>query len=195
MAIFWRHKPCGYPFVAYRSLDGITVDCKCRGDGFEGWERTRHAPADIDAKPEYGRCNADGTWLVEKNESTTGYRRADGSMWFACSPEPDHKPGIAVCDHPGNWLSPASYKLIATFERVEDRDLVLDLHRRSLQPAITDERQAELVRLALELSTFARNDMEPGFDPNEIRCKTVSGVTQIYDLLVRIREIGSSLDV
>lgn len=193
MAFFWRHKPCVYPFVAYRSLDGVTVDCKCRGDGFEGWERTRYAPADIDAKPEYGRCNADGTWLVEKNESTTGYRRADGSMWFACSPEPDHKPGIAVCDHPGNWLSPASYKLIAVFESEADRDLALYLHRQSLRPPIVDERLAELVRLSMELAKFARDEMEPGSDPNEVRCKKPSGVGEIYELLVRIREIGSNL--
>ena len=44
----------------------------------------------------------------------------------------------------------------------------------------------------MELAKFARDEMEPGSDPNEVRCKKPSGVGEIYELLVRIREIGSN---
>jgi hypothetical protein len=58
--------------------------------------------------------------------TSAGYRMKDGSMWVPCTP--DGKPGIAVCEHPGNWVNPPLWKLVATFERVEDRDFVLQLH-------------------------------------------------------------------
>ena len=64
------------------------------------------------------------------DETTQGCRARDGSMWFACCPEPENKPGIAVCDYPGNWLCSAVYKIVAVFETEADRDFVLDLHRR-----------------------------------------------------------------
>ena len=60
-------------------------------------------------------------------DTTSGYRAADGSMWFAC--KKDGQPGIAFCQHPGNLLSPATYRLVAVFERDADRDFVLRLHR------------------------------------------------------------------
>lgn len=49
-------------------------------------------------------------------------------MWIKCAPEPDKKPGIASCDHPGNWVNPPHYKLVAVFEFEADRDFVLELH-------------------------------------------------------------------
>jgi hypothetical protein len=61
--------------------------------------------------------------------TSCGYRQEDGSMWVACNPEPDKKPGIAFCDHPGNWVNPALYKLVAVFENEADRDFVLSLHK------------------------------------------------------------------
>ena len=72
------------------------------------------------------------TFIPPPPETSSGYRTADGSMWLACNPEPDHKPGIAVCEHPGNWLSPPTHRLVAVFERAEDRDLVLQLHQRAV---------------------------------------------------------------
>lgn len=60
--------------------------------------------------------------------TSVGCRSRDGSMWYSCSP--DGKPGIAVCEHPGNWVNPATWKLVAVFEKEEDRDFVLQLHSR-----------------------------------------------------------------
>jgi len=74
----------------------------------------------------------DLTFTMPPPETSGGYRSDDGSMWLACNPEPDRKPGIAVCVHPGNWVNPPLYRLIAVFERVEDRDFVLHLHRRAV---------------------------------------------------------------
>jgi len=51
-------------------------------------------------------------------------------MWYPCIPE--GKPGITVCEHPGNWINPPTWKLIAVFEREEDRDFVLQLHAREV---------------------------------------------------------------
>lgn len=64
--------------------------------------------------------------------TSSGYHR-DGSMWFACNH--DGKPGIAYCQHPGNWLNPPLYSLVAVFEREADRDFVLELHRKAVTQA------------------------------------------------------------
>lgn len=60
--------------------------------------------------------------------TSIGYRTRDGAMWVRCCPEPDKKPGIAYCEHPGNWINPPLYKLVAVFESEADRDFVLKLH-------------------------------------------------------------------
>ena len=65
--------------------------------------------------------------------TSCGSRRNDGSMWFACDPQShDGKPGIAYCEHPGNWVNPPLYSLVAVFEREADRDCVLELHRQAV---------------------------------------------------------------
>jgi hypothetical protein len=61
--------------------------------------------------------------------TSTGYRQDDGTMWFACTRKSDKKPAISFCDHPGNWVNPALYKLVAVFENEADRDFVLSLHK------------------------------------------------------------------
>lgn len=53
--------------------------------------------------------------------TSVGYRRDDGTMWFACTVADDdasneEKPGIAVCEYAGNYLNPPLYRTIAVFE-------------------------------------------------------------------------------
>lgn len=64
---------------------------------------------------------------------TVGCRNRDGSMWLECYPEPDRKPGIAICTFAGNWINPPVHQLIAVFESKADRDLVLRLHSEYMQ--------------------------------------------------------------
>ena len=66
--------------------------------------------------------------VMPPDGTSAGCRRRDGSMWLKCCPEPDKKPGIAICEHPGNWVNPPCYKLVAVFESEADRDFVLQLH-------------------------------------------------------------------
>jgi hypothetical protein len=70
--------------------------------------------------------------VMPPDGTTTGCRYSDGSMWTACCPEPEKKPGIAVCLRASNWVNPPSYSLVAVFECEADRDFVLELHRRYL---------------------------------------------------------------
>ncbi len=60
--------------------------------------------------------------------TSIGCRSMDGSMWNACHPEKEDKPGIAVCEFAGNYVNPPYWRLVAVFERAEDRDFVLALH-------------------------------------------------------------------
>lgn len=71
--------------------------------------------------------------VMPPDGTSCGCRRDDGSMWFACNP-PNHggKPGIAYCQHAGNWVNPPVYSLVAVFESEADRDFVLDLHRKAV---------------------------------------------------------------
>lgn len=60
-------------------------------------------------------------------DMTQGCRTRDGAMWISCTK--DRKPGIAVCEHPGNWINPPTHRLVAVFEKEADRDFVLQLHK------------------------------------------------------------------
>lgn len=68
------------------------------------------------------------TFIDPPQGTSTGYRKSDGSMWYECLP--GGKPGIAVCEHPGNLVNPSLWSLVAVFEKKEDRDFVLQLHAR-----------------------------------------------------------------
>lgn len=71
----------------------------------------------------------DVEFVMPPEGTSVGCRLEDGSMWAACAPEPDKKPGIACCVFAGNLINPAHYELVAVFEREADRDFVLSLHR------------------------------------------------------------------
>lgn len=90
----------------------------CRKKGMNMKTTTPATPADRFVMP------PDGT--------SCGNRRDDGSMWFACMPPAIGKPGIAFCEHSGNWVNPPLYSLVAVFESEADRDFVLELHRRAV---------------------------------------------------------------
>lgn len=70
------------------------------------------------------------TFIDPPAGTTAGYRMEDGSMWVAC--EKDGKSGIAVCAFPGNLLTEAMYRPVATFEAFADRDFVLRLHAKEV---------------------------------------------------------------
>ena len=76
--------------------------------------------------------------------TSSGYRTNDGAMWQKGTKtfrkrkgakKARTKPAILYCQFPGNLLNPSLYGLIATFEKVADRDLVLQLHK---QLVVTD---------------------------------------------------------
>lgn len=70
------------------------------------------------------------TFIDPPQGTSTGCRSRDGAMWYPCLPE--GKPGIAICEHAGNWVNPPLWKLVAVFEKEEDRDFVLQLHSREV---------------------------------------------------------------
>lgn len=91
-----------------------------------GQQTNMDSPNDVDAAPV-------DRFVMPPDGTSCGNRRDDGSMWFACNP-PDHggKPGIAYCQHSGNWVNPPLYSLVAVFECEADRDFVLELHRKAV---------------------------------------------------------------
>lgn len=68
-------------------------------------------------------------YVMPPDGTSLGCRDRDGSMWIKCQPEPDKKPGIAICSYAGNWVNPPCYELVSVFEKESDRDFVLELHK------------------------------------------------------------------
>lgn len=92
-------------------------------------------------------------YLLPPENTSSGYRTSDGAMWQAGQKQQRtrqgkksnrFKPAILYCRHPGNLLNPALYDLVATFEKVADRDLVLELHK---QLVVRDESAAKPFRV------------------------------------------------
>ena len=92
-------------------------------------------------------------FMMPPEGTSSGYRTSDGAMWQAGftwyhtsrgkrSKRP--KPAILYCQHPGNLLNPELNSLVATFEKVADRDLVLALHK---QLVVRDESAAKPFRV------------------------------------------------
>ena len=60
--------------------------------------------------------------------TSVGCRNQKMEMWFPCNSEQDGKPAISICEFPGNMINTALYKILAVFEKVDDRDFVIALH-------------------------------------------------------------------
>ena len=79
--------------------------------------------------------------------TSSGCRKADGSMWWACKSE-ENKPGIAICVSAGNMITPPLYRVIAVFETAEDRDLVLRIHRLLVAKPLRAASMPRVVRIS-----------------------------------------------